>query len=49
MADPARKGTIQVREVLRVADADHFTYEYFERHGGADEALTVRLEYSRVR
>lgn len=49
MADPAGKGTIPVREVLRIADADHFTYEYFERHGGDGESLTVRLEYGRVR
>lgn len=40
------KPAIVVREVLRVADADHFTYEYFEPRDGK-EMLTVRLEYSR--
>jgi len=48
MADPTGKAAIPVREVLRIADADHFTYEYFEP-GEGREMLTVRLEYSRVR
>lgn len=46
MAAGAGKPAIAVREVLRIADADHFTYEYFEPRGGK-EMLTVRLEYSR--
>ncbi|WP_116091670.1 DUF1579 family protein [Sphingomonas crusticola] len=40
-------GAIPVREVMRLTDRDHFTYEYFETHDGR-EALTVRLEYTRV-
>ncbi|WKE67226.1 DUF1579 family protein [Gallaecimonas kandeliae] len=36
-----------LREVLRVSDANHFVYEYYEQHGGP-EMLTVRLEYSRA-
>jgi hypothetical protein len=46
MAVGKGKPAIAVREVLRVADADHFTYEYFEPRDGK-EMLTVRLEYSR--
>jgi hypothetical protein len=48
MAAPTPGGSeIPVREVMTMIDRDHFTYEYFEAHGGP-EMLTVRLEYSRV-
>ena len=48
MADPKHAGaTSPLREVLHVQDPDHFTYEYYERHDGA-EMLAVRLEYERV-
>jgi hypothetical protein len=48
MADPGHAGaTSPLREVLQVQDADHFTYEYYERHEGA-EMLAVRLEYERA-
>jgi hypothetical protein len=33
---------------MRVRDADHFTYEYYERHANK-EMLAVRLEYTRTR
>lgn len=47
--DPQHAGaTLPLREVMRVQDADHFTYEYYERHGGR-EMLAVRLEYTRRR
>lgn len=47
--DPAHAGaTLPLREVLRVKDADHFTFEYYERHAGA-ERLAVRLEYARLK
>ncbi|HEX7732363.1 MAG TPA: DUF1579 family protein [Rhodanobacter sp.] len=38
---------VPVREVLQAADADHFSYAYYERHDGK-EMLTVKLEYSRA-
>lgn len=44
----AKGATIPLREVLRIQDADHFTYEYFERHGGKED-LAVRLEYARAK
>jgi hypothetical protein len=45
----ARQGaTVPVREVMEVADADHFSYAYYERHAGR-EALTVKLDYTRVK
>jgi hypothetical protein len=37
-----------LREVMTVQDDDHFTYDYYETHGGR-EARAVRLEYARVR
>jgi hypothetical protein len=37
-----------VREVLRVRDDDHFSFEYFETHGGK-ESLAIRLEYTRMK
>lgn len=47
MPDPHHAGaTLPLREVMRVPDADHFTYEYYERHDGR-EMLAVRLEYTR--
>ena len=47
--DPKQGGaTSPLREVLRVKDRGHFTYEYYERHDGA-ERLAVRLEYARVK
>jgi len=45
--DPGHRGAmLALREVLRVRDADHFTFEYYERHDGR-ERLAVRLEYTR--
>lgn len=45
IAEPS--GKIPLREVLRIVDDRHFTYEYYEtRHG--TESLAVRLEYSRA-
>ena len=38
--------TFPLREVMKVADKNHFTYEYYETHSGK-ETLVVRLEYSR--
>lgn len=47
--DPARHGgTLPLREVMQVLDANHFSYAYYERHGGK-EALAVRLEYTRLK
>lgn len=47
MADASKGGAkIPLREVLRVIDNNHFTYEYYEDHG-TGEALAVRLEYTR--
>jgi hypothetical protein len=47
MPDPHHAGaTLPLREVMRVPDADHFTYEYYEHHDGR-EMLAVRLEYTR--
>ena len=47
--DPAQGGTMSpLREVMQVRDADHFVYEYYERHGGR-EALIIRLQYTRAR
>jgi hypothetical protein len=34
--------------MMRIQDADHFSYEYYERHGGK-ETLAVRLDYTRSR
>jgi hypothetical protein len=49
MADPARNGTLSpLRELMRIEDADHFSYEYYERHGGK-EMLAIRLDYTRSR
>ena len=38
--------TIPLRSELRVLDANHFTYDFYESHDG-NEALAVRLEYTR--
>jgi hypothetical protein len=38
---------IPVREVITVDGPDHFSYAYFETHGG-NEALAVKLDYKRV-
>ncbi|MGN2246406.1 DUF1579 family protein [Frateuria sp. GZRR35] len=47
--DPNHAGaTLRLREVMHVQDADHFTYEYYEPHGGR-QMLAVRLEYTRRR
>ena len=43
---PAASKTVPLRAVLKVLDANHFTYDFYERHGG-NEALAVRLEYTR--
>ncbi len=46
--DSARPGTtIPLREVLSVRDDDHFTYAYYETHGGK-ENQAVQLDYTRV-
>ncbi|MBO9664033.1 DUF1579 family protein [Dokdonella sp.] len=46
---PDAKGALSpLREVLHIQDADHFTYEYYERHDGK-EGLAVRLEYARAK
>ncbi|MDO1527860.1 DUF1579 family protein [Fulvimonas sp. R45] len=48
-AVPGAHGSgVPVREVLQVADADHFSYAYYERHAGR-EVLTVKLDYARVK
>lgn len=39
--------SVPVREVMRIADRDHFVYEYYETRNGK-EALTVSLQYTRV-
>lgn len=45
--DPAHPGqTSPLREVMRVQDADHVVFDYYERHAG-QEMLMVRLEYAR--
>jgi hypothetical protein len=47
--DPQHAGaTLPLREVIRVQDADHFSFEYYERRNGAD-MLALRLEYTRRR
>ena len=44
----SKDGTpVPVREVMRIADNDHFVYEYYETRSGT-EALAIRLEYARV-
>jgi hypothetical protein len=45
---PARPGDagVPMRAELRVEDADHFTYDFYERRGDV-EALAVRLQYVR--
>lgn len=45
----ANKGgtPVPVREVMRIADNDHFVYEYYETRNGK-EALAVSLQYTRV-
>lgn len=43
-AHPSEKTPL--REVLHVADKDHFTYDYYETHAGK-ESLAVRLDYTR--
>lgn len=44
----AKASSVPVREVLQAADADHFSYAYYERHEGR-EVLTVKLDYARVK
>jgi hypothetical protein len=39
---------VPVREVMQIDDADHFSYAYYERHGGR-EVLTVKLDYVRLK
>ncbi|KRE96791.1 hypothetical protein ASG87_15835 [Frateuria sp. Soil773] len=47
--DPAKSGaTTPLRQVVHIQDADHFTSEYYERHGGR-EMLAVKLEYTRAK
>lgn len=38
---------VPVRELMRIADNDHFVYEYYETRGGK-EALAIRLQYTRL-
>lgn len=38
---------VPVREVMRIADSDHFVYEYYETRNGK-EALAVSLQYTRM-
>lgn len=38
---------VPVREVMRIADSDHFVYEYYETRNGK-EALAVSLQYTRL-
>jgi hypothetical protein len=48
MADPANGGAaLPLRAVLRTADRNHLTYDFYETRNGT-EALAVRLEYTRV-
>ena len=42
----AGEAAVPLRAELKVVDADHFTYDFYERHGGT-EALAVRLEYTK--
>jgi hypothetical protein len=45
---PGKGGApVPVREVMRIADNDHFVYEYYETRAGK-EALAVSLQYTRV-
>ena len=39
--------SVPVREVMRIADDDHFVYEYYETRNGK-EALAVSLQYTRL-
>ena len=43
---PAASEAVPLRAELKVVDANHFIYDFYERHGGT-EALAVRLEYIR--
>jgi len=45
---PSKGGApVPVREVMHIADNDHFVYEYYETRDGK-EALAVNLQYTRV-
>lgn len=43
---PAASEAVPLRGELKVVDANHFLYDFYERHGGI-EALAVRLAYTR--
>lgn len=43
---PAAGEAVPLRAELKVVDANHFIYDFYERHAGI-EALAVRLEYTR--
>ncbi len=47
VGEMAAKGgaPVPVRELMRIADNDHFVYEYYETRGGK-EALAIRLQYT---
>lgn len=49
VGEMAAKGgaPVPVRELMRIADNDHFVYEYYETRGGK-EALAIRLQYTRL-
>lgn len=47
MDDPMAAGTkIAVREVIHVVDDRHYTFEWYEMHGGK-EAKTMQMEYAK--
>lgn len=48
MSDAHGGAPVPVREVMQIDDADHFSYAYYERHGGR-ETLTVKLDYVRMK
>jgi hypothetical protein len=43
---PAASEPVPLRGELKVVDANHFVYDFYERHDGT-EALAVRLDYLR--
>ena len=43
-AEPGKK--TKVRELIRIADADHYSLEWYEEHGGR-EIKTIEIRYTR--
>jgi hypothetical protein len=37
----------KVREVLKIADKDHHTFEWYEDRGNGQEAKTMEISYTR--